>query len=141
MQSYNKKSYSITSLFEYTKYLNKRKTFWFYKNALSRQRIGDIPYDLKKDAKDFNESIGLFQESIIKNFIYNLSKNNREFDYIMNWLADFYQRLDKSNIALVLIGDNETTDILVNMIIKPIFALREEYFCVIDDNKLDKNTN
>ncbi len=129
------------NIFEYTKYLNKRKTFWFYKNALSRQRIGDIPYDLKKDAKDFNESIGLFQESIIKNFIYNLSKNNREFDYIMNWLADFYQRLDKSNIALVLIGDNETTDILVNMIIKPIFALREEYFCVIDDNKLNKNTN
>jgi hypothetical protein len=44
----------------------------------------------------------------------------------------------KSNIAVVLIGDSETSDILVNDIIRPIFAKKRVYISVIDDNVLKK---
>lgn len=78
------------------------------------------------------------QESIIENFIRHLTKNENHFNYIMNWLASFFQTLHKTNTALVLIGDVEATDVLISKIIKPIFALKKEYFCTIDDNALKR---
>ena len=79
--------------------------------------------------------------SIIKDFIYHLSKNEYQFNYIMNWLAHFFQTLNKSGRAIVFIGDNETTDILINKIIRPIFAYKKEYFVVIDNDALKKPTD
>ena len=81
------------------------------------------------------------KDSIITDFIYHLSKNEYQFNYIMNWLAHFFQTLNKSGRAIVLIGDNETTDILINKIIRPIFAYKKEYFAVIDNGALKKSTN
>ncbi|MDD2357015.1 MAG: hypothetical protein PHX13_03780 [Thiovulaceae bacterium] len=76
--------------------------------------------------------------SFIENFIRHLTNNENQFNYIMNWLASFFQILQKSNIALVLIGDVEATDILISKVIKPIFALKKEYFCTIDDDALKR---
>ena len=81
------------------------------------------------------------KDSIITDFIYHLSKNEYQFNYIMNWLANFFQTLNKSGRAIVLIGDNETTDILINKIIRPIFAYKKEYFVVIDNDALKKPTD
>lgn len=78
------------------------------------------------------------QKSIIENFIRFISQDDNQFNYIMNWLAQFFQTLNKSNTALVLIGDTEVTDILVNKIIRPIFASKKEYFSTINDDTLKK---
>ena len=41
-------------------------------------------------------------------FIFELTnKNNHAFNYIMNWLASYFQTLQKSKCALVLIGDKD----------------------------------
>jgi len=81
------------------------------------------------------------KDSIIKDFIHHLSKNEYQFNYIMNWLANFFQTLNKSGSAIVLIGNNETTDILINKIIRPIFAYKKEYFAVVDNAALKKSTD
>ena len=78
------------------------------------------------------------QKSIIEDFIRFSSQDDNQFNYIMNWLAYFFQTLNKSNIALVLIGDTEVTDILVSKIIRPIFAAKKEYFSSINDDTLKK---
>jgi hypothetical protein len=110
----------------------------FYRNTfqytnLLRNRLNILP--LPEVVKPYS--------SVIENFIRYLSHNDDQFKYIMNWLASFFQTLNKSNIALVLIGDVEATDILISKVIKPIFALKKEYFCTIDDDtlkKLDEST-
>lgn len=78
--------------------------------------------------------------SIIQDFIFYFSKDEYQFHYIMNWLANLFQNLNKQNMALVLIGDNETTSILINNILKPIFTYKKEYFSVITDDTLKKPT-
>jgi len=78
------------------------------------------------------------QESSIKNFIQLFSKDDELFYYIMHWLARFFQTFNKYSMALVLIGESETTDIFINKIIKPIFAYRDEYLCTINDDMLKK---
>ena len=77
------------------------------------------------------------QPSIILNFIDYLIENKYS-NYIMTWLANFFQTLNKSCMALVLIGDKETTDTLINNIIRPIFASKKEYFSLINDETLKK---
>jgi len=102
----------------------------FYKNTFQYTNY------LKKR----NLSIPPFPDrnSSIINFIKESSSCDFQFNYIMNWLANFYQNLDSSKMALVLIGDSETTDILIYNIIKPIFAYRDKYFTIIEDENLKK---
>ena len=47
------------------------------------------------------------QQGTIIEFIKNLSQNEYQFNYIMYWLANFYQNLTSSKMPLVLIGDEE----------------------------------
>ncbi|NVJ53787.1 MAG: hypothetical protein HWD90_08815 [Campylobacteraceae bacterium] len=77
------------------------------------------------------------ENSIILSYIYHLSNHNRKrFDYIVNWLANMFNNLTKSNIALILIGNKESgVDILFNDIIKPLFGF--QYCIEIDDNDLE----
>ena len=79
------------------------------------------------------------RNSIIQDFIRYFSKDDFSFHYIMNWLANFFQTFNKSNMALILVGDNETTNIFLNNIIKPIFAYRSEYFCKINTDMFNKS--
>jgi hypothetical protein len=81
------------------------------------------------------------KNSIIQDFISYLSKDEYQFNYIMNWLANFFQTLNKSSRAIILIGDSKTTDILINSIIKPIFAYKKEYFSVVNTETLKKSND
>lgn len=76
----------------------------------------------------------------IVEFIKQLSQDEDQFNFIMQWLANFFQNLSSSKICLVLIGDKETTNTFIYDIIKPIFAHRNKYFSVINDETLE-NTN
>ena len=95
----------------------------FYKNTFKPSnfltKTSRINYELKN--------------SIILSYIYHLSNQNRKrFDYIINWLANMFNTLTKSNIALILVGNEESgKDILFNDIIKPLFGF--EYCIEVDD--------
>ena len=138
---YNNLQYKNT--FQYTKYLENRNilykikyvpmTYRHYHRQELFQINSSVELDRKRQLKNFRR-----EKSSIKNFIQVFSKNNEQFHYIMNWLAIFFQTLNKSTMALILIGDTETTDIFINKIIKPIFAYKDEYLCTINDDMLKK---
>lgn len=75
----------------------------------------------------------------IKKYIYNMFFNENEADYLIDWLSFYSKTFDKSSNAIVLIGDKETTDILINQIIRPIFAYKREYFGCINNETLKKS--
>lgn len=100
------------------------KNTFQYTNYLKKRNLRPFPF--------------VDSSSIIVDFIKELSSNDLQFNYTMNWLASFYQNLNSSKMALVLIGDNEITDILIYNIIKPIFAYRDKYFTTIEDENLKK---
>ena len=77
------------------------------------------------------------EQTFIEKFIYYLVKENQELsDYIINWLAYYFQNLQKSKTALVLLGEKELTkDIFWNIIIKEIFS--KQYCTTIDDKECD----
>ncbi len=78
--------------------------------------------------------------SIILQYIFYLvNYDQSRFNYIMNWLASFFKNLsNKSNIALVLIGKQESgKDILFNEIIKPLFG--NEYCIRINNDNIQTN--
>jgi hypothetical protein len=74
--------------------------------------------------------------SFIFNFLKLIFQNENEFYYFFNWLTNFFQNLRKSDIVTVLIGDSETTDFLIDSIIKPIFIKKKKYISVITNDIL-----
>lgn len=74
-------------------------------------------------------------ESFIKKFIYQMVNEDAEkSDYIINWLAYYFQNLKKTGTALVLLGDSDVSEKLFwNLIIKRIFGNR--YCSAINDNE------
>lgn len=80
------------------------------------------------------------QNSIIYQFIKKLSQNDFQFNYIMNWLAHYFQKLSSSKMPLVLIGDKETTDTLIYDIIRPIFAFKNDYICTMNADILNNES-
>lgn len=96
-----------------------------------------MPQNPQVQLDNLNQQLEI-KDSTIKDFIYYLSKDDYQYNYIMNWLAYFFQTLNKSARAIVLIGDNKTTEILINKIIKPIFAYKKEYFGVINADTFKK---
>ncbi len=81
------------------------------------------------------------RNSVIQDFIVHIFKDEYQFNFIMNWLVYFFQNLNKTSRAIVLIGDKETIDILIHNILKPIFAYKKEYFCVINNETLKKSND
>jgi len=77
------------------------------------------------------------EQAFIEKFIYYLVREDQELsDYIMNWLAYYFQNLQRSKTALVLLGEQEVTkDIFWNIIIKEIFS--KQYSTTIDDKECD----
>lgn len=65
------------------------------------------------------------RSSFIEDFIFYLvDEDIPSYYYVMNWLACFFNSLEKSGTALVLLGDQEVTEnILWEKIIKEIFGL------------------
>jgi len=80
-------------------------------------------------------------KSFIEELIATIFPNEEYFYFMVLWFANFFKSLMKSNITVVLIGDSETTDIIVDSIIRPIFAKRKGYLSVINDNVLTKEAD
>jgi len=91
--------------------------------------------------RNLNPNNFLFtKQGVIFDFIKQLSQNEQQFNFTIYWLAHFFQNLSSSKICLVLIGDEETTNTFIYDIIKPIFAYRNKYLSIIDNETL-QNTN
>lgn len=82
-----------------------------------------------------------YQNSFIEKFLKLIFQNEREFFCFFDWLTNFFYHLHKSNTVLVLIGDKETTDILMNNLIKPMFIKNKKYLCSVSNSSLEKHSN
>ena len=78
------------------------------------------------------------RDSTIETFIKYLVEDNDSFEILGKVLVNFHREKLKSNYAFVLIGDENSTNILIDEIIKPLFASKDEYFSTIDDDLLEK---
>ncbi|MGD9623965.1 MAG: hypothetical protein AB7U51_04840 [Arcobacter sp.] len=81
------------------------------------------------------------RDSTIETFIKYLVEDNESFEIMMKVLVNFHKRKLKSNYAFVLIGDENSTNIFIDEIIKPLFASKDEYFSTIDDDLLEKKSD
>ena len=81
------------------------------------------------------------RDSTIETFIKYLVEDNDSFEILMKVLINFHKSKFKSNYAFVLIGDENSTNILIDEIIKPLFASKDEYFSTIDDELLEKKSD
>ena len=77
----------------------------------------------------------------IETFIEYLVEDNDSFEILMRVLLNFHKEKLKSNYAFVLIGDENSTNILIDEILKPLFASKDEYFSTIDDELLEKKSD
>ena len=92
-----------------------------------------LDYEFKKELK-FH-----FENSAIGKLILHLVNYDRQRLYwIINWLAYFFQGLKKSQVALVLLGEQGAgKGIFFNEVIKPLFG--EDFVKTINDKSLNTN--
>ncbi|WP_419677728.1 primase-helicase family protein [Aliarcobacter lanthieri] len=90
-----------------------------------------VDSELNKELK-FN-----LEHSAIAKLIFHLVNcNNYKRDWIINWLAYFFQRLKKSQVALVLLGvQGAGKGIFFNEVIKPLFG--DDFVKTINDKSLN----
>ena len=140
--------------FEYTGLLKKRLLPVYInqlEGELSNLRIqSNYPYPYNQqisnqiiakedEIKQLRESLSIEDKSFIEEFLKLIFYNEYEFNFAISWLCNYFLTLYKSNIALVLIGDSETTDILVDNIIKPLFISNKKNMSIINNDTLAKN--
>ncbi|MDK2047100.1 primase-helicase family protein [Aliarcobacter butzleri] len=91
--------------------------------------------EMKGDEIDFVKS--KFEKSITFLFLLHLLNHNyQKVQWVINWLAYFFQELKKSQVALVLLGvQGAGKGIFFNEVIKPFFG--EEFVKTINDKSLD----
>ncbi|WP_151952048.1 primase-helicase family protein [Aliarcobacter butzleri] len=91
--------------------------------------------EMKGDEIDFVKS--KFEKSITFLFLLHLLNHNyQKVQWVINWLAYFFQELKKSQVALVLLGvQGAGKGIFFNEVIKPLFG--EEFVKTINDKSLD----
>lgn len=119
----------IDNLEDDIKYLESKKPYYYNNlyNEIERK---------KEELRTISNLLHLKDYSFIFDFLKFIFQNENEFYYFLNWLTMFFCYFIKSNIAIVLIGDNETTDFLINSIIKPIFIKNKKYISVITNDVL-----
>lgn len=88
-----------------------------------------------------NPYLKYIENTKIEEFIKYLVEDYYSYEILINLLKFFYLNKRKSNYAFVLIGDENSTDILINEIIKPLFSSKDEYFSTIDDELLEKKSD
>ena len=125
------------SLSELMTVQNERLNPWilqeFYKkDGLYYRNIFQPTKYMKLDAR------GQYSEpKAILNLIYHLVRyDDQRFNYFINWLAYFFQDLKKSQVSIVLLGNQGAgKGILFTKIIQPLFGL--EYCTTINDTSLN----
>ncbi len=143
--------------FEYTKLLEKRlyptylvqleheinniKQKLHYPNLPLLQDIYNNQLREKQNNLNFiKDSLVTNDNSFIEQFLRLVFQNEEKFYFFITWLSGFFWFLEKSNIALVLIGDEETTDIIMDFIVKPIFIKKKKYLSTISNTILEKES-
>lgn len=87
---------------------------------------------------NYQEDTDTSFESIKRLIMHLVDYVPERFDYLINWLAYFFQALKKSQVALVLRGNQGTgKGIFFNEIIKPLFGA--EYCKTINDKSLSSS--
>ena len=107
-----------------------------YNQQISNQIIAK-----EDEIKQLKESLSIKDKSFIEEFLKLMFYNENEFNFIISWLCNYFWTLRQSNIVVVLIGDSETTDILVDNIIKPLFVINKKNMSIINNDTLAKNDN
>ena len=117
--------------------------FFFIQNIQYRNLFNSTIYNLVSVNIPIQNSIKTepIKDSTIETFIKNLVEDNDSFQILMQVLINFHKEKFKSNYAFVLIGDENSTNILMDEIIKPLFASKDEYFSTIDDELLEKKSD
>lgn len=88
-----------------------------------------------------NPYMKYIKNTSIEKFIKYLVEDHYSYEILINLLKFFYLHKMKSNYAFVLIGDENSTNILMDEIIKPFFSSKDEYFSTIDDELLEKKSD
>jgi len=147
----------IRNLFIYTPYLKKRQNQtsfsmtpygWTddYKYIINQNNmLESITFGNKQINADIIFKTPLFQNSLAENsfiekFILTMVNDDQSAcNYIINWLANYFQTLEKSSVALVLTGAKDITEeILIDKVIKAIFGRR---YCVTINDEEFKTSN
>ena len=92
-----------------------------------------LDYELKKELKFHLEN-----SAIGKLILHLVNYNRKRLYWVINWLAYFFQGLNKSQVALVLLGvQGAGKGILFHEVIKPLFG--EDFVKTINDKSLNTN--
>lgn len=115
---------------------------FFIQNIQYRNLFKSTIYTPLRDILSQNTiKIEPIRNSTIETFIKNLVDNYDSNEILRKVLVNFHREKLKSNYAFVLIGDENSTNILIDEIIKPLFASKDEYFSTIDDEVLEKKSD
>ena len=88
---------------------------FFYRNLFKPTKY------LMLNSKEHKEPKAIF--ALIRHLV---NYDDERFDYVVNWLAYFFQALKKSQVALVLRGDQGAgKGIFVDLVLSPLFG--EDY--------------
>ena len=92
-----------------------------------------LEYELKKELKFHLEN-----SAIGKLILHLVNYDRQRLYWVINWLAYFFQGLKKSQVALVLLGEQGAgKGIFFNEVIKPLFG--EDFVKTINDKSLNTN--
>lgn len=109
-----------------------KKNDLYYRNIFKPTKYLQLQPSQKSNTVSSQTFEELAFESI-KRLIMNLVNNDiYRFDYVINWLAYFFQDLKKSQVALVLRGNQGSgKGMFFNEVIKPLFG--EDYCTTVND--------
>jgi hypothetical protein len=118
----------------------KEKEFFESNNILYKNSFISTKH-LTKRFQEYQKTDTIYDGFII-NFLEHLTNEIKNDDKnkvltmaIMNWISYFFQKMESSNIALVMIGDKKITEkIFFEKIIQPIFGT--EYCISINDDTI-----
>jgi len=113
---YLKKRFDTRPLLDDTKTINFAEHF----------KYNEDTYLFEKNQQQTELSINPPELSFIEKFLFYLvDEDYHLYYYVMNWLAVFFNNLEKSGTTLVLLGDQEVTqNIFWDKIIKEIFGIQ-----------------
>ena len=116
-----------------------KREFFYIESVKYRNLFKSSIYTPSFFRSSLNErKIEPIRDSTIETFIKYLVEDFDSFRILIQVLINFHKEKLKSNYAFVLIGDENSTNILLDEIIKPLFASKDEYFSTIDDDLLEK---
>jgi hypothetical protein len=129
IKRYTPNNINIKESYSYSSFRLNEKTYLLEKSGLSRNLLKF------KQPKFVNYNN---KESFIEQFIFYLvNENINTFNYVMNWIAYFFQTLNKTSTALVLLGDKDSSEeYFFKNIIKEIFG--SKYCTTICDEEYKK---